>query len=132
MPTIILIVLMISLLTTASKNIVYKTIFALIVLIIFSANNLVVSFGRYLPIQKDAIYLSSSPYSVVLAPNGYTANSPGAESCPLEKIIADIPKGSSARIIGNSKIDFSDWAVAYFLEKNRSSLGGPKRRYFGV
>jgi len=84
--------------------------------VIFVLNNASVAFGRYwLPnyhqyLWTDKVLASWLPQS------GYTSSSPQSASCSIGDIINLVPADSSAKEVGQSRIDLSDWAVAYYLK----------------
>ena len=95
----------------------YWTVILAITLAAFIINNLFISFGRYLPWQKN-VGFSSSGYFSLTSDNGYTSSSPQAESCDIEKIISTVPAGKSVRLVGENRLDFSGWALAFYLRNS--------------
>lgn len=125
MPMMVLIAITASSTILLFENKIYQDLFLGLIFVIFIANNAAISFGKYLPLKKSNIVVNNSPYGIVLSQDGgYTSGSPQSEVCPIEQIIDTIPQGKSARLIGESKIDFSDWAVAYYLEKSGRTWAG--------
>jgi len=100
------------------KNKYYKACLAILFIAFFVINNITVAYSKFVipehvPSQWEqdwGVYLVST--------NGYTSSSPEDQVCPLESVVDLISKNSSAREIGVSNIDFSDWAVAFSLVNN--------------
>ena len=127
MPAILLAAVIAASAINLSRSKYYQIVSLLLLSLVFLANNMIIAFGKYLPVRNESIALSSENYvysSVIDPGGGYTSNSPKEAVCPMNEIIEFIPEGASAREIGRSQIDFSDWAVAYNLMANSRAWQG--------
>lgn len=106
---------------------IWPILFGSILVLVLILNNAVIFFGKHLPAGGQKMVLSKSQYiytTIVDPAGGYTSNSPKEAVCPMDKIVASIPEGKTSREIGDSRIDFSDWAVAYYLTANNRIWAG--------
>ena len=117
MPTIGIIAILGSSFVKFMSGKALRMVFLGLLILIFISNNALIAFGSYLPLKKTSSYVLNPTYGILFSENGYTSNSPKREVCPMDQIIYVIPAGARARLIGQSNIDFSDWAVAYYLSK---------------
>lgn len=125
MPEIIILSLIGGLAVELFANKYYKILMISLIVLIFLTNWIIIPFSKYLPFKTDSYALGNNyTFGTIFTPNGYTSNSPKDEVCPMERIVDVVPTGKNARQIGISNIDFSDWSVAYYLEKSGRTWSG--------
>ena len=85
----------------------------LFLMLLLGANNLTVAFAG-----SNGRDVAFSPNAVLLRGSSYTNGAPKSQFCPIEAITHSIPQGASARLVGNNPIEFNNWALSFYLEKN--------------
>jgi len=96
-----------------------QAVLVALILLIFMVNNICVAFnasgGHDVKLGENLIILRGS---------GYTSSAPRQEFCPIESIVQSVPAEASARLVGNNPIEFNNWALAYYLEKDGRRWAG--------
>lgn len=108
---------------------IYQIALLGILIAIFFVNNLNIPFSNNLKWQNNNIYLFHNQYLPLISNNGYTTNSPRAENCPIDEVMASVPEGKTLRLFGPNLIDYNNWMVAFNAGKTQKVWAGESENY---